>query len=291
MSPTALALVLTAAVIHAIWNLLLKRADAEPVTFSWLAAAGGALAIAPVALALHGSELPALGAAQWGAVLASGVLHVAYFIVLQTGYKAGDLSVVYPVARGVGPLLSALAAIVLLGETATPGSIAGLALIVMGTFTIAGGVAILRKDRSPRTGAGLAWGAATGVLIACYTVNDGRAVRLLGVAPLLFYWLSDSSRALILLPVVLARRAQLRATMARAWRAAIGVALLSPLGYILVLEAMTIAPVSHVAPAREVSMLIAAFLGAKILSEGELLRRLAGSALIAGGVACLALSG
>jgi len=291
MSPAALALVLTAAVIHATWNLLLKRADAEPVTFSWLAAAGGALAIAPFALALHGSELPALGPAQWGAVLASGVLHVAYFIVLQTGYRAGDLSVVYPVARGVGPLLSAIAAIVLLGETATPGSIAGLALIVMGTFTIAGGVAMLRKDRSPRMGAGLAWGAATGVLIACYTVNDGRAVRLLGVAPLLFYWLSDSSRALILLPVVLARRAQLRATLALAWRAVIGVALLSPLGYILVLEAMTIAPVSHVAPAREVSMLIAAFLGAKMLSEGELLRRLAGATLIAAGVACLALAG
>jgi uncharacterized membrane protein len=122
-------------------------------------------------------------------------------------------------------------------------------------------------------------------------VNDGRAVRLLGVSPLLFYWLSDSSRSLMLLPAVLRRRAQLRATLAAAWRPALGVALLSPLGYILVLEAMTIAPISHVAPAREVSMLLAAFIGARMLSEGELLRRLSGSALIAGGVACLALAG
>ena len=134
-------------------------------------------------------------------------------------------------------------------------------------------------------------GVQTCALPISYTVNDGRAVRLLGVAPLLFYWLSDSSRALLLLPAVARRGATLQATLRKAWRPAVGVALLSPFGYILVLQAMTIAPVSHVAPAREVSMLIAAFLGAKLLSEGELVRRLIGAALIAVGVACLALSG
>ena len=291
MPATALALVLVAAVIHATWNLILKKAQADPVCFSWLAASGGALMIGPVAVALHWDQLIGLGGAQWTAVLVSGVLHVAYFIVLQTGYKAGDLSVVYPVARGVGPLLSAIAAILLLGERATVGSIAGLALIVAGTFTIAGGVAIVRGNWSPRARAGLLWGAMTGVLIAGYTVNDGRAVRLLGVAPLLFYWLSDASRSLLLVPAVLRRRSLLRATLAASWRPALAVALLSPFGYILVLQAMTIAPVSHVAPAREVSMLIAAFLGARVLSEGELARRLAGAALIAGGVVSLALAG
>jgi len=291
MPASALALVLAAAVIHAVWNLMLKQARADPVAFSWVAASGGALAIGPFALALHGPELAALGAAQWGAVFASGVLHVAYFIVLQAGYRAGDLSVVYPVARGVGPLLSALAAMLLLGETASVASVAGLALIVAGTFTIAGGLAMLRGRWSTRTRAGLLWGAATGVLIAAYTVNDGRAVRLLGVTPLLFYWLSDASRSLILLPAAMRRRDRVRATLAEAWRPALGVALLSPVGYILVLQAMTVAPVSHVAPAREVSMLIAAFLGARLLSEGDLARRLAGAALIAVGVACLALAG
>jgi drug/metabolite transporter (DMT)-like permease len=291
MPTTALVLVLVAAVIHATWNLILKKAQADVVCFSWVAASGGALMIAPVALALHWGQLTGLGAAQWTAVLASGVLHVAYFIVLQTGYKAGDLSVVYPVARGVGPLLSAVAAILLLGERASAGSVAGLALIVGGTFTIAGGFAILRGRWSPRTRAGLLWGALTGLLIAGYTVNDGRAVKVLGVAPLLFYWLSDASRSLLLVPAVLRRRPMLRHTLATAWRPALAVALLSPLGYILVLQAMTIAPISHVAPAREVSMLIAAFLGAQMLSEGELLRRLAGAALIAGGVAFLALAG
>lgn len=290
MPLSALALVLAAALIHATWNLLLKRAQADAVCLSWVAAGIGSIAYAPLALALHGQALAGLGAAVWWAVLASGVLHVAYFIVLQRGYQVADLSIVYPVARGTGPLIASLAAILLLGEAASVGSLAGLALIVAGTFTIAGGFALLRGGWSARIRDGLRWGALTGVLIAGYTVNDGNAVRSLAVAPLLFYWLSDSARAVLLTPWVATRRPQLRETLARAWKPALAVALLSPAGYILVLQAMTIAPISHVAPAREVSMLIAAFLGAKLLEEGALRRRLAGAALIAGGVACLALA-
>lgn len=290
MPPSALALVLIAAAIHACWNYWLKRADADPAAMSWLSAAVGTFAYAPLALALHGDALGALPAAAWWAVAASGALHVAYFVVLQHGYRAGDLSVVYPVARGVGPLLSALVAIAVLGEPAGPASLAGLALIVGGTFAIAGGGALARRARSPRMRAGLGWGAITGVLIAGYTVNDGHAVRALGAAPLLFYWLSDATRAALLTPWAAAHPLQVRATLERAWRPMLGVALLSPAGYILVLQAMTLAPISLVAPAREVSMLIAAFMGAKLLDEGELRRRLAGAALIAAGVASLSLA-
>lgn len=291
MSAVALAMVLVAAVIHASWNLLLKRAQADAVCAAWVVATGGALMLTPIALALHAGEAGDLGPGQWGVVLVSGVLHVAYFLVLQAGYRAGDLSVVYPVARGVGPLLSAVSAIVLLDETATAGSVAGLALIVAGTFTIAGGASIVRGNWSEKTRAGLAWGALTGAFIAAYTVVDGWGVKVLGVAPLLFYWLSDSSRALILAPWAIRRRAVMRAMLARVWRPLLAVAVLSPVSYILVLEAMRIAPISHVAPAREVSMLIAAFLGARVLSEGDLGRRLAGASLIAAGVASLALAG
>jgi len=289
MSAGAFALVLAAACIHAAWNFMLKRAQADAVAMSWLAASVGTVAYAPAALGLYGGELPGLSAAAGWAVLVSGVVHVAYFIVLQRGYRVADLSVVYPVARGVGPLMSSIVAIAVLGESASALSVAGLALVVAGTFTIAGGVSVLR-GWSPRTGAGLGWGALTGVLIAGYTVNDGNAVRALGVSPLLFYWMSDASRALLLAPWAAARRPQVRETLARAWRPMLGVALLSPAGYVMVLIAMTMAPISHVAPAREVSMLIAAFLGAKLLAEGELRRRLAGAALIASGVACLALA-
>ena len=291
MSAAALAMVLVAAVIHATWNLLLKRAQSDAVCTAWVVAAGGALMLTPLTLAFHADALVELNALQWSVALVSGAIHVVYFLVLQAGYRAGDLSVVYPVARGVGPMLSALSAIVLLDETATAGSIAGLCLIVAGTFTIAGGASIVRGNWSPRTRAGLAWGALTGTFIAAYTITDGWAVKSLGVAPLLFYWLSDSSRAVMLAPWAMRRRALMREMLARAWRPVLAVAALSPISYILVLEAMRLAPISHVAPAREVSMLIAAFLGARVLSEGDLWRRLTGAALIAAGVASLASAG
>jgi drug/metabolite transporter (DMT)-like permease len=291
MPPLALALVLTAAVLHASWNLLLKGARSDAVSVSWLTATLATLVYTPLALLLQGDTLAHWSSGVWLAVLVSAVVHVAYFITLQRGYRAADLSVVYPVARGVGPLLTAFVAIAWLGEPAGPLSMAGIALVVCGTFTLAGGFALMRGGWTPRLRAGLGWGALTGVLIAAYTVNDGHAVRTLGAAPLLFYMLSDACRALILTPWAMRRAGAVRTALRQDWRAVVGVALLSPLAYVLVLQAMTMAPISHVAPAREVSMLIAAFLGARVLAEGELARRLAGAALIASGVACLALAG
>ena len=290
MPPLALALVLTAAALHATWNLLLKGARGDAVSVSWLTATLGTLVYMPVALLLQGEALAGGSPGVWLAVLVSGVVHVAYFIALQQGYRAADLSVVYPVARGVGPLLSAFVAIAWLGEPAGPVSLAGIALVVCGTFTLAGGFALVRGGWTPRLRSGLGWGALTGLLIAVYTVNDGHAVRNLGAAPLLFYMMSDACRAVILTPWAARRAGAVRTALRQDWRAVAGVALLSPLAYVLVLQAMTMAPISHVAPAREVSMLIAAFLGARVLAEGELVRRLSGAGLIAAGVACLALA-
>ena len=291
MPPTALMLVVVAAFLHAAWNLALKRTAVGGVALVWAASTVATVVLAPLALALHGGSLATLGVEAWIAIGASGLLHVAYYHALQKGYSVADLSIVYPVARGVGPLISALAAIALFGEPASPASLAGLALIVAGTFTIAGGWAIVRGRLTERAVRGLSWGGLTGLLIAAYTLNDGRAVRALGLAPILFDWLVSASRMLLLAPVVARAPAQLRLAVARSWRTAVIVGVLSPASYILVLQAMTIAPISLVAPAREMSMLIAAFLGARLLGEGSLAQRLGGAALIAGGVAGLALGG
>jgi drug/metabolite transporter (DMT)-like permease len=304
MSATALALVLAAALVHAGWNLWMKRAGtAGGIAFVWGTALVASLAFAPLAWLAGafggrpgnapGGEraLAALAdwpAAIWLAVAISGVVHTAYFRVLQRGYGAGDLSVVYPVARGTGPLLASVGAIVLLGEPAGPGSLAGLLAVVAGTFTIAGGGAILRAGASPLVRRGLAWGLATGVLIATYTVNDGWAVSVLGAHPLVYYWSICLVQALLLAPWVLCNVPGWPGTLAGSWRVVLGVGVLSPLSYVLVLEAMRRAPISVVAPAREVSMLVAALAGAVLLREGQLARRLAGSALIALGVALLA---
>ncbi len=299
MPLTALLLIAVAAFIHAWWNLLMKRAGAGGLVFVWGITAATALVYAVPVLGLLRDELAAFGASLALAVLVSAAVHTLYLWVLQRGYAAGDLSVVYPVARGVGPALAWIGAVVLLGEAVTPGSIAGLALIVAGTFTIAGGWAMLRAHadaRAPanptaRLGPGIAWGAAIGVTIAVYTVNDGRAVRLLRADPVVFYWLVNVAQALALAPWVARRAGEARTIVARHARTLLAVGVLSPLGYMLALQAMKYAPVSHVAPARELSMLVAAFLGVRVLGEGELWRRVAGAALIAAGVASLALAG
>ena len=312
MPATALALVLAAALLHAGWNLWMKRAGtAGGLTFVWGTTVVAALCFAPLAWlvgafgaapdtagvaspAIAAGAAPAIArladwpAATWFAVAVSVLVHTAYFRVLQRGYEAGDLSVVYPVARGTGPLLASIAAILWLGEPAGPASLAGLVAVVVGTFTIAGGGAILRAGGSPLVRRGLAWGLATGVLIAAYTVNDGRAVSVLGAHPLVYYWTICLAQALLLAPWVIGRVPGWAALLARSWRVVLGVGVLSPLSYLLVLEAMRLAPISVVAPARELSMLVAALAGSILLREGQLPRRLAGSALIATGVALLA---
>jgi len=285
---SALALVLLAAIIHATWNLLAKQAKTTGVAFVWACSMVSVIAYAPIALWAHGQAVGLLGPMAWMTIVASAVIHVAYFLCLRRGYERADLSVVYPVARGSGPLFASLAAILFLGESASVGGLAGLALIVLGTFTIGGGLAMLRGARSERLSQGLYWGSLTGLLIAGYTVNDGYAVRVLGVAPLLFDWLSIAVRAALLTPAAMLQRASVRQSITTAWRPMLAVGLMSPLAYILVLYAMTLAPISLVAPAREVSMLVAAFFGARLLGEGSVRRRVMGAALIAAGVVALA---
>jgi len=283
----ALALVLVAACIHATWNFWVKRAQAAGVAFVWASSTVTALLYAPVALWLFGAQLGAFTLEQWVAVGIGGVLHTLYFLSLQRGYAVADLSVVYPVARGVGPFVASIAAMIWFAEVPTAGSLTGLVLIVTGTFTIAGGWALFQRIGTEKARRGLAWGALTGLFIAAYTVNDGRAVKLLAIAPLLFDWLSGTLRAIFLVPAVIRRRGTVWRDIASSWRYMLGVGILAPVSYILVLHAMQIAPVSRVAPAREVSMLLAAFLGARLLGEGNLLRRLLGAALIASGVVSL----
>src|SRR3954471_3202914 len=115
MSALALALVLCAAVAHATWNLLAKRSGGA-LAFVWLFSAVGTVVFAfPAAVALA-VERPPLGGAQLLFVFGSGVLHIGYFLLLQTGYRAGDLSLVYPSARGSGVLLATIGGIVIFGE-------------------------------------------------------------------------------------------------------------------------------------------------------------------------------
>lgn len=214
-------------------------------------------------------------------MVGSGCLHTVYFTTLQRGYELGDLSVVYPLARGTGPALSVLAAVLILGERPGPIALMGAALVVVGVLSLAGG-GHRRFTRAP-----LVFALLTGVTIAAYTLWDAHAVQDLAPA-VAYYWGSEATRALVLAAPALRDREGLRTSLAHDRRAIIAVGLLSPLAYILVLVALTLAPVSVVAPGREASILIASLLGSRVLGEGDPGRRAAAAVIILAGIACLA---
>jgi drug/metabolite transporter (DMT)-like permease len=192
-------------------------------------------------------------------------------------------------------LLSAAGAVLLLGETLSWVGVAGVSLVAAGVFLIAGGPRLRRAlngvdaERQHRVRLGVAYGAATGVSISAYTVLDAYAVTVLAMSPILFDYAANLLRIPFVLPAALCDPRATRALWRRTWRWALVVALLSPLSYVMVLYALRLAPLSHVAPAREVSMLFAALLGGRLLGEGDPGLRLAGAACMAAGVAALAI--
>ena len=288
MNAITLALVLASAVVHATWNLWAKelRGDHRDGALMWTLTAISALCYAPaVAWSLSRGGWRPDGPALF-LVAVSGIIHVGYFLLLLRGYRAGDLSVVYPLARGTGPMLSALAAVVIFGERPSAGSLGGLALILTG-------IVLLTWRRSGGAGApgraAVLYGLAIGVLIAIYTLWDGWSVKRAGVPPIVFYWGGEVTRVLLFTPSALADRPAVASLWRRHRARVIGIALLSPLSYMLVLAAMRMGPVSHIAPAREVSIVIGAWLGSRVLGEGDRLRRLLASAAFAAGVIALAL--
>lgn len=292
MTPLAFGLVMLAGLIHAVWNIAAKKAggDARFVFFT-----GVCLAVvwAPVGWWAGRDVVPSWGAREWGVVAASGLLHVLYFIVLLRGYRRADLTVVYPVARGSGPLLSSTVAVLLLGERLSPVGLAGIAAVAGGVFLIAGGPGLLRAAQDParraRVHAGLGWGLATGGFIAAYTVLDGYAVKVLLLSPILIDYMGNFVRIALLAPPVLRDRPALGRLWRAQWKYALLVGTVSPVSYVLVLYALQTAPLSHVAPAREVSMLFAALIGGRLLGEGDRLPRLLGAVCIAAGVVALGL--
>jgi drug/metabolite transporter (DMT)-like permease len=292
MPVTALALVLAAALLHAFWNVVAKKAGGDS-RFVLIVSLMQVTLWAPVGVWAGWQTLPRWGWFEWSLIVVSGLTHLFYFNVLLRGYAASDLTVVYPVARGSGPLLSALGAVLLLGESLSVVGVAGVLAVTTGVFLIAGGPALWRKAHDPaqrqRVHAGIAWGAGTGALISAYTLIDGYAVKVALISPLLVEYAGGMTRIPFMLPQALRDPGRFMDAWRMQWRYALVVAALSPLAYVCVLFAVQLAPLSHVAPAREISMLFAALIGGRLLGEGDRGLRLAGAACMALGVIGLAL--
>jgi drug/metabolite transporter (DMT)-like permease len=282
----ALALVLLSAVAHAGWNFIAKRASGGPA-FNWLFDALSVVVCLPLGIAQVILQPTHLGTLELTFIVGSALLHLAYFLLLGQGYRAGDLSLVYPLARGLGPMLSTTAAVLLFGERPSLLALCGAALVGVGVFVLAGNPGNLKGSRA-RTS--VVFAVLTGIVIAGYTLWDKQAVSDTGAAipPVLYFYLFTVTRAALLTPYALTRWSTVKCEWHLHRRHALGIAVLSPLSYILVLYALSVSPVSYVAPVREIGILFGAAMGARWLAEADGRRRLTGAVAMVAGVVALA---
>ena len=290
MTAVSLILVLLAAVAHASWNLLLKRAT-DPEVFAWCLLVVATVLLAPLGVALLWYN--SVGLTGLWFILATIALHVLYFNLLARGYAQGDLSLVYPVARGMGPMLVPGLAVVFLNETIEPLAIGGIAAIIGGIYTISWWGNFHQVLRSPLLflrSAGMRYAVLTGLTIAAYSIVDKEGVG--HVQPLLYmYFLSIGTAAMLAPYVILHKGVE---SVRIEWRAnAVPITIAGVLtfaAYGLVLTAFSISRVSYVAPAREVGIVIGVMLGVFLLKEPFGRGRLLGSGFIVAGLALIALS-
>jgi len=283
----ALLLVVGAAVLHAGWNALAKRAG-EPVLFLWWVGVVASGFYAPIALAALARE--GFRAAATPFVVGTVILHALYFFSLGRAYAAGDFSLVYPIARGLGVALVPMAAFVLFDERLSPLGTLGVILVAAGIFLVHRGL----RGRpgagppAPRHRSGTGWALATGVLIAAYSLLDRAGISR--ISPLAYIWLMEVGSCVLLAPVAVARRDALRGEWRRNRATIVAAALMSPTAYLLVLFAFQLSKTGYVVAAREMSIVLSAIIGAAWMNEGAGARRLAGAAVVLAGVACVALA-
>ncbi|MEE8283243.1 MAG: DMT family transporter [candidate division NC10 bacterium] len=276
MSPLALSLVIASALFHAVWNLHAKQSE-DKLLFLWGMLCVGSLLFLPVLIVGPWPNLPQQG---WGYILGSGAIHAAYYFFLAEAYERGDLSLVYPLARGSSPLLVVVWAFLLIGEQPSGPGLLGIGSIVLGLlflhWTPGGGLDLLRGPHVPLA-------LLTGVTIASYSTVDKVGVALVHPVPYLFYFHLVSF--LLLAPWIITTRGGRRLFNLWQRRGKLMIAGgLQYLAYVLVLSAMTLAKVSYVVATREVNVIFGAVLGAWWLREGYGQQKFVASALVAVGL-------
>jgi drug/metabolite transporter (DMT)-like permease len=272
----AFALALGSAFLHALWNLILGR-ERDPEAATAIALIASVVLFAPVAIWRFDAD-----AAVWPFIAVTSMLQLAYFAALATAYRHADVSVVYPIARGLAPVLVLLVGVTMLGAGASAGQAAGVCLVGLGVMLVRG----IGGDHADGRGVGAAFGVAVASCIAAYTLVDKHGIEHaspvvyleLGMIPATigyvgFLFLTEHGTARV--------RAAARPLPALA-------GILSFVAYALVLAALARASAAAVASVRETSVLIAAFLAAPLAGERVGPGRLSGAALVVVGVALIA---
>lgn len=270
MTSAALALALGAAVLHATWNLFVK-ASSDRLVAGFTVSVGAALLNIPVVLAVG---LP--DRRVWPLIGLAAVVQTVYMFLLVSAYKAGDLSFVYPIARGSAPIIVTVAGVMLLGDQVTPLGVAGVLVVAVALILLALG----REDR-----AGLGWALATATTIALYTTLDAASSRIQGSAlPVVATEFVVHGVLLTACVLVVRSPAQLLGAIRQSpWHGLVGAAG-NALGYLMVMMAAVIAPVGLVSGVRETSVVFGVAAGRRILGEKVEFRQVASVALAVVGI-------
>ncbi|MEV0800211.1 EamA family transporter [Kribbella sp. NPDC050281] len=269
----ALGLLTASACCHATWNLLVKKTSQTGPAFVWLC---GLVTLPLSAALLIWSGLRGSVGTAWWSGLVSMLLHTTYAVTLQKAYGAGEFSTVYPVSRGVAPVLVTVAAIPWQGWPAAK-AWGGVLLVMCGVLVMDG----LRRHRRMALGLGL--GLAVATCTAAYTLWDGFAMTSLGANLVPYLAIANVAQIVVLSTILAPRRDELRAVLGQ-WRQAIPIAILTPASYGLVLLALSFASVGTVAIGRTLNVVLGAMAGLVVLRERLSLTRIAGLTTVVAGV-------
>ena len=272
MSAFLIALVLTAAILHASWNALVKKGGNPEFSIAAYQAVGAAICLCLVPF------VPFPNAASWPYIIASVIVHNLYYLAMAQAYRAGDLSQVYPLFRGLAPVLVAIGAAVFANEILSNGALLGLVLISGGLMSIT----LFGAGRIPPLA--LRWGITTSLLIAAYTIIDGLGVRLSNNNLSYIIWLFILEVMPIGCWLLMYRRRQWLSYMKGTTGSIVFGGIASSLAYGLVIYAMSLGALAVVSSLRETSVIFAALIGTLILGEPFGRQRIIAAILVGAGI-------
>jgi drug/metabolite transporter (DMT)-like permease len=283
--PGIVLLVLLAAVLHASWNAMVKAGTDKLVTQALMMTWAAAVPLAAIWF------LPIPAMESWPFLACSIVIHTAYYLLLVGAYEAGDLSQVYPIARGSAPMIVALGAFLVAGESMSLLGVIGVIVVSLGILSLAWRRRRHEDDGWKQEKRAILLAMGTGLSIASYSISDGMGARASGHAIAYIAWMFLLEPLPLLVYAMWRRRGVfwMRAEPILG-RTALG-GLISMTAYGIVIWAMSQAPLAHVVALRETSVIIAAFIATRLMGEGFGAKRIAAAVMVAAGAALLQIGG
>ena len=277
MTTTVFLAVLLAAALHATWNALVKGAGDKDVAMLMMVAGQGVAAVAVLLV------VPSPAPESWPYIALAMVLHTGYQIFLAAAYRAGDLTQVYPIARGSAPLMVAAISVLFLGVVLSAVETAAVVLIALGIVSLA----LVRRADGLRNGRAVILALVTGCFITAYSLADGLGARAAGTALGFFGWAALLNTLAFALYVALLQRGAYRAVTRSALAAGLLSGPASFIAYAIAVWAFTQAPIALVTALRETSIVFSLLIGVFVLHERLDLAKLVSTALTLAGVALL----